>query len=123
MSEERLKELKDSLEVGLTGAKLQALNYAEGVYEDALELYNEVIRLREKLNQRNIAGIQVVVSGETYNEYKGTLQDQISELQKRIDEAIKEINYWGVDKEHNDNSAMRCALINILDLLNGDKDL
>ena len=51
MSEERLKEIKDSMEIGLAGAKLQSLNYAEGVYEDALELYNEVIRLRERIDK------------------------------------------------------------------------
>ena len=57
MTDERLKEIKDSIETGLTGAKLQALNYAEGVYEDALELYNEVIRLKEeneKIRKQNL---------------------------------------------------------------------
>lgn len=43
-------------------------------------------------------------------------------LKQRIDKAIEEINYWGIDKEHNDNSAMRLALGNILNILNGSDE-
>ena len=43
--------------------------------------------------KRNIAGLTVVVSNETYNEYKGTLQEQIDELQQRIDKAIEYLKY------------------------------
>lgn len=32
--------------------------------------------------KRNIAGVTVLVSNETYNEYKGTLQEQIEQLQQ-----------------------------------------
>ena len=50
MTEERLKEIKDSIDYGITGAKLQALKHAENVYNEELELYKEVIRLRKALN-------------------------------------------------------------------------
>ena len=43
-------------------------------------------------------------------------------LKQRIDKAIEEINYWGIDKEHNDNSAMRLALGNILNILIGSDE-
>lgn len=41
------------------------------------------------MNNREIAGVKVVVSGETYDEYKGTLQEQIENLQSKIDKAIE----------------------------------
>ena len=43
------------------------------------------------MNDREIAGVKVFVSGETYDEYKGTLQEQIENLQSKIDKAIKYI--------------------------------
>jgi hypothetical protein len=39
------------------------------------------------MNSREIAGVKVFVSGETYDEYKGTLQEQIDNLQSKIDKA------------------------------------
>ena len=41
------------------------------------------------MNNREIAGVKVFVSGETYDEYKGTLQEQIENLQSKIDKAIE----------------------------------
>ena len=41
------------------------------------------------MNNREIAGVKVFVSGETYDEYKGTLQEQINNLQSKIDKAIE----------------------------------
>jgi hypothetical protein len=41
--------------------------------------------------EREIDGIRIVVNREQYEAYKGTLQDQINELQDRIDKAHKEI--------------------------------
>ena len=35
--------------------------------------------------KREIAGVKVIVSGETYNEYKGTLQEQLEEKTNKID--------------------------------------
>ena len=35
--------------------------------------------------ERTISGIKVVVSGETYDEYKGTLQEQLEEKDKEIE--------------------------------------
>ena len=43
------------------------------------------------MNNREIAGVKVFVSGETYDEYKGTLQEQIDNLQSKIDKAIEYI--------------------------------
>lgn len=63
--------------------------------------------------EREIDGIKIFVSNETYNEYKGTLQDQINKLQNRINKAIEYIkekainNCWIDQYEAND-------LINIL---------
>lgn len=39
------------------------------------------------MNNREIAGVKVFVSGKTYDEYKGTLQEQIDILQSKIDKA------------------------------------
>ena len=41
------------------------------------------------MNNREIAGVKVFVSNETYNEYKGTLQEQIDILQSKIDNTIE----------------------------------
>ena len=41
--------------------------------------------------EREIDGIKIVLNGEQYEAYKGTLQDQINELQDRIDKAHEEI--------------------------------
>lgn len=38
--------------------------------------------------------VKVIVSGETYEEYKGTLQEQIEELQNRISKAIEYIEKY-----------------------------
>jgi hypothetical protein len=37
------------------------------------------------MNDKEIAGVKVFVSNETYDEYKGTLQEQINNLQSKID--------------------------------------
>lgn len=52
--------------------------------------------------------------------FKDKLDTQ-KELCNRIYKAIEEINYWGIDKEHNDDSAMRFALNNLLDILQGSE--
>jgi hypothetical protein len=43
------------------------------------------------MSDRKIAGVKVFVSNETYDEYKGTLQEQINNLQSKIDKAIEYI--------------------------------
>ena len=35
--------------------------------------------------EREICGVKVIVSGETYNEYKGTLEEQLEEKDKEIE--------------------------------------
>ena len=57
------------------------------------------------MNNREIAGVKVFVSGETYDEYKGTLQEQIENLQSKIDKAINKLEKYGlVDKNGNFNT-------------------
>lgn len=57
------------------------------------------------MNKREIAGVKVFVSGETYDEYKGTLQEQIENLQSKIDKAIDKLEKYGlVDKNGNFNA-------------------
>jgi hypothetical protein len=46
---------------------------------------------------REAYGLKILVNEETYNEYKGTYEEQIEELQDKIDKAIKYIesdNFW-----------------------------
>jgi peptidoglycan hydrolase CwlO-like protein len=53
--------------------------------------------------ERTISGIKVVVSGETYNEYKGTLQEQLEEKDKeieRLNNIIKEVREYIKSKEN-----------------------
>ena len=53
--------------------------------------------------EREIDGIKIIVNGEQYEAYKGTLQDQINELQERIDTAelklLRDIEYLTDQKE------------------------
>lgn len=48
MTEERLKEIKTSIDFQVTATK--AYEYDETLINEELELYNEVVRLREILN-------------------------------------------------------------------------
>lgn len=57
------------------------------------------------MNDREIAGVKVFVSGETYDEYKGTLQEQIENLQSKIDKAIEYI-----DKHFQDDEGIICKI-------------
>lgn len=91
--------------------------------------------------EREIAGIKVFVSNETYNEYKGTLQDQINELQNRIDFLIdrndekqniinKAIEYINTHSEMTDIQiygienvlAFRGSLEKLLNILQGKEE-
>ena len=38
--------------------------------------------------EREICGTKVIVSGETYNEYKGTLEEQLEEKGKEIEKQV-----------------------------------
>ena len=51
--------------------------------------------------ERTISGIKVVVSGETYDEYKGTLQEQLEEKDKEIERLKEELKYTIPIVEHN----------------------
>ena len=45
--------------------------------------------------EREICGVKVIVSNETYNEYKGTLEEQLEEKDKEIERlknGIKELD-------------------------------
>lgn len=75
--------------------------------------------------EREIDGIRIVVNGEQYEAYKGTLQDQIVELQDRIDKAVEIIKKYGYEKQMEEDYLMnRVNLANynclLLDILEGD---
>ena len=59
------------------------------------------------MKEREIAGVKVFVSNETYNEYKGTLQEQLEEKDKEIqrlnniiDEMEKELKKYSNKLEY-----------------------
>lgn len=52
------------------------------------------------MNDRKIAGVKVFVSNETYDEYKGTLQEQINNLQSKIDKANEILNRPQFEKDN-----------------------
>ena len=58
--------------------------------------------------ERTISGIKVVVSGETYDEYKGTLQEQLEEKDKEI-ERLKDLvkQLWNNNKSSNLNEEQK----------------
>lgn len=72
--------------------------------------------------KRNIAGLTVVVSNERYNEYKGTLQEQLEQLQQenkelkeKIDKAIELIRKALVETDITGNGTLNLnELLNIL---------
>lgn len=45
------------------------------------------------------------------------LKQQVKKQKEVIDKVMKIINYYGTDKEHNDNSTLRYVLKDILDIL------
>lgn len=54
MTEERLKEIKDSIDFQLEQCDLFKVNGAKLLAEEELELYNEVVRLREIIDKANL---------------------------------------------------------------------
>lgn len=85
--------------------------------------------------EREIDGIRIVLNREQYETYKGTLQDQISELQNRIDKVIEYIEtlekreaYKIVDNENgvpslvvdNEEYLVLCKYNKLLNILKGD---
>ena len=81
MSEERLKEIKDSIELQKNITMIR--NYDRTFINEEIELYNEVIRLREENNQLD----------DIRNANYLSWQDSVA----RINEAIEYIN------KHSDN--------------------
>jgi hypothetical protein len=75
--------------------------------------------------EREIDGIRIVLNGEQYEEYKGTLQDQINELQDRIDKAIEYIENdlipYG-NEYHWDNASLEDEVKELLDILRGNNE-
>ena len=45
------------------------------------------------------------------------LEQQVKKQKEVIDKITEIINYYGIDKEHNDNSVLRNILKNMLDIL------
>lgn len=78
--------------------------------------------LEEKLKlakEQDLYEIKIVANGEQYEAYKGTLQDQINELQDRIDKAIEYIEtksekQYGFNYEYNLEEAEVQDLLKIL---------
>jgi len=62
------------------------------------------------MNNREIAGVKVIVSGETYNEYKGTLEEQLEEKDKKIERLNNIINK--LEKELNKGISMGICVCN-----------
>lgn len=62
--------------------------------------------------------IEQVRNNETklINEIKN-LEQQVQKQTEVINKISKIINYYGTDKEHNDNSTLRYVLKNMLDIL------
>lgn len=51
MTEERLKEIKDSVDFQLSVCDIPGYEYSKLLAEEELELYNEVVRLRERIKK------------------------------------------------------------------------
>ena len=51
-----------------------------------------MVKIMNKNKIGEFCGVNVVLSKDSYEEYKGTLNEQIEELQQRIDKAIWYIN-------------------------------
>ena len=71
------------------------------------------------IKERKYAGVNVVVNKELYDEYKGTLQEQINELQNRIDKSIeyiwsKKYEYGDLEEDNEDFDIDVYELLNIL---------
>ncbi len=49
--------------------------------------------------------------------YLMNLQEQVKKQKEAIDKITEIINYYGIDKEHNDNLVLRNILKNMLDIL------
>ena len=79
------------------------------------------------MNDKEIAGVKVFVSNETYDEYKGTLQEQINNLQSKIDKAIEWIEQYekqiGTLGETSKSIVLTDNVVigNLLDILKEDK--
>lgn len=55
--------------------------------------------------------------GELLLEYVEQLEQQVKKQKEAIDKITEIINYYGIDKEHNDNFVLRNVLKNMLDIL------
>lgn len=53
MTEERLKEIKDSIDFQLSVCDIPEYETSKLLAEEELELYNEVVRLREEIKKLN----------------------------------------------------------------------
>ena len=88
------------------------------------ELFNEMENWKEDTQKLEKENKELKECYYNRTDCSGRIKDskKYDSLKQRIDKAIEEINYWGIDKEHNDNSAMRLALGNILNILNGSDE-
>ena len=63
----------------------RVFNLAEELEKERKKELEKQLKLAK---EQDLYGIKIVANGEQYEAYKGTLQDQINELQERIDSAI-----------------------------------
>ena len=72
---------------------------------------------KEKLNDIVCeASSDYDILNDAYN-YIEELEQQVKKQKEVIDKIIEIINYYGIDKEHNDNSTLRYILKDMLDIL------
>ena len=76
----------------------------------------------------NFCGVNVVLSKDSYEEYKGTLNEQIEELQQRIDKAIEYIEkhkqiamFADLRKEGTHQYTIECDADDLLSILRGEE--
>lgn len=64
------------------------------------------------INSQEIEAIEFILKD------NDKLEQQVKKQKEVIDKITEIINYYGIDKEHNDNSVLRNILKNMLDILN-----
>ena len=65
-------------------------------------------------------GVNVVLSKDSYEEYKGTLNEQIEELQQRIDKAIEYIEQYEDRFKNRLASDLEFNVYEVLSILRGE---
>ena len=88
MSEERLKEIKDSIDLQMYVAKLSNSEATIECINEEIELYNEVIRLREIIKKTNDK-VSAYTLIKAYYDYTEDGYDEIAEHDSLQEELLK----------------------------------